>query len=73
MSGPVLPHVSPLAGCRRARSGLHGNYFPGERAFIPSNLAAQARCSRLRRERTPGQMFTASRMHWPAAGTGSGD
>jgi len=37
MSGPVLPHGSPLTlGPRCARFVVH-EMFPGRRAFIPSN------------------------------------
>lgn len=42
--------------------GVHGNKFPGERAFIPSNPASGGRCSPLRRERTQNRMFTISRI-----------
>jgi len=45
--------------------------FPGERAFIPSNPAAHGRCSRLRRGRTSGQMFTTSRIRRPGYRPGS--
>ena len=45
--------------------------FPGGRAFIPSNPAAHGRCSRLRRGRTSGQMFTTSRIRRPGYRPGS--